>query len=197
MSTLDIRIDHDVIASWVAEGARVLDLGCGDGSLLAFLARERNVSGYGVEITPAGVRASLANSVNVIQRDLEGGLAGIEDHSFDVVILSQTLQTASRPDYMLDELLRIGRTAFVSFPNFAYWRMRFALLFQGRMPVVRHLPVSWYETQTSEPARLAPILLIPATLERLPAGRPLFAATLSRSPSSSLGIPQHFSFGAI
>ena len=139
------RADYAAIASWVPEGARVLDLGCGDGSLLAFLARERNVDGYGVEITPAGVRASLANSVNVIQRDLEGGLAGFENDSFDVVILSQTLQAMHHIEEIVDEMLRVGRYAVVSFPNFGHWSHRLQVL-RGRMPVSEALPYQWYDT---------------------------------------------------
>jgi homoserine O-acetyltransferase/O-succinyltransferase len=139
------RADYAAIASWVPDKARVLDLGCGDGSLLAFLARERNVDGYGVEITPAGVRASLANSVNVIQRDLEGGLAGFENDSFDVVILSQTLQAMHHIEEIVDEMLRVGRYAVVSFPNFGHWSHRLQVL-RGRMPVSEALPYQWYDT---------------------------------------------------
>jgi methionine biosynthesis protein MetW len=139
------RADYAAIASWVPDKARVLDLGCGDGSLLAFLARERNVDGYGVEITPAGVRASLANSVNVIQRDLEGGLAGFENDSFDVVILSQTLQAMHHIEEIVAEMLRVGRYAVVSFPNFGHWSHRLQVL-RGRMPVSEALPYQWYDT---------------------------------------------------
>jgi methionine biosynthesis protein MetW len=123
----------------------VLDLGCGDGGLLAFLSRERNARGYGVEITDAGVRASIANSVNVIQRDLEGGLAGFDDNSFDVVILSQTLQAMHRIEAIVDEMLRVGKQAVVSFPNFGHWRHRLQVL-RGRMPVSDSLPYQWYDT---------------------------------------------------
>jgi methionine biosynthesis protein MetW len=123
----------------------VLDLGCGDGGLLAFLTRERNARGYGVEITPAGVRASISNSINVIQRDLEGGLAGFEDNSFDVVILSQTLQAMHNIETLLDEMLRVGRHAVVSFPNFGFWRHRLQIV-RGRMPVSPSLPYQWYDT---------------------------------------------------
>src|SRR5512139_1650152 len=100
-----------------------------------------------MEIDPEAVERCVARGLSVIQGDADRDLADYPDHAFDYAILSQTLQTAARPDRMLDELLRIGRQAFVSFPNFAYWRMRFSLLVHGRMPVTRHLPVSWYETQ--------------------------------------------------
>ncbi|HEX4885196.1 MAG TPA: methionine biosynthesis protein MetW [Casimicrobiaceae bacterium] len=139
------RADYAAIASWVPERANVLDLGCGDGGLLAFLARERDARGYGVEITPAGVLASLGNSVNVIQRDLESGLAGFEDGSFDVVVLSQTLQAMHNVERIVDEMLRVGRCAVVSFPNFGHWSHRFQIL-RGRMPVSESLPYQWYDT---------------------------------------------------
>ena len=139
------RADYAAIAAWVPERASVLDLGCGDGSLLAYLARERDARGYGVEITPDGVLASLANSVNVIQRDLEGGLAGFEDNSFDVVVLSQTLQAMHNIERIVDEMLRVGRCAVVSFPNFGHWAHRLQIL-RGRMPVSEALPYQWYDT---------------------------------------------------
>jgi homoserine O-acetyltransferase len=139
------RADYAAIAGWVPQKASVLDLGCGDGSLLAFLAREREVRGYGVEITEAGVRASIANSVNVIQRDLEAGLAGFDDDSFDLVILSQTLQAMRHIEEIVAEMLRVGAHAIVSFPNFGYWRHRLQIL-RGRMPVSESLPYQWYDT---------------------------------------------------
>jgi methionine biosynthesis protein MetW len=139
------RADYAAIARWVPDGASVLDLGCGDGGLLAFLAAEKNARGYGVDITPAGVRASIANSVNVIQRDLESGLAGFEDNSFDVVILSQTLQAMHRIESIVDEMLRVGKHAVVSFPNFGHWKHRVQIL-RGRMPVSESLPYQWYDT---------------------------------------------------
>ncbi len=142
-----LRPDLAKIAELVPEGTRVLDVGCGEGELMEVLRRERHVDVRGLEIDPELVERCVSRGLSVVQGDADRDLADYPDASYDVAILSQTLQTAERPDYMLDQLLRIGQTAFVSFPNFAYWRMRFALLFKGRMPVTRHLPVSWYETQ--------------------------------------------------
>jgi methionine biosynthesis protein MetW len=142
-----LRPDLAVIAEHVPAGGRVLDVGCGDGELMAVLRDTKQVDARGMEIDPEEVERAVARGLSVVQGDANRDLADYPDGAFDYAILSQTLQTAARPDAMLDQLLRIGRRAFVSFPNFAYWRMRFALLASGRMPVTRHLPVSWYETQ--------------------------------------------------
>jgi len=139
------RTDYATIAGWIGEGANVLDLGCGDGSLLSYLARERNARGYGVEIGDAGVRSSIVAGVNVIQRDLEGGLKGFADDAFDCVILSQTLQAMKRIETIIAEMLRVGREAIVSFPNFGHWRHRLQIL-RGRMPVSESLPYQWFDT---------------------------------------------------
>ena len=144
---MSLRADLAVIAANVRTGSRVLDDGCGEGELMEVLERERGCDARGMEIDPEAVERCVARGLSVIQGDADRDLADYPDDAFDYAILSQTLQTAARPDAMLDELLRIGRRAFVSFPNFAYWRMRFSLLAHGRMPVTRHLPVSWYETQ--------------------------------------------------
>lgn len=143
----ELRSDLAVIARHVEPGTRALDVGCGDGELMAVLQRERQVVARGMEIDPELVERAVARGLSVVQGDADHDLADYPDHAFDYAILSQTLQTAERPDRMLDQLLRVGRRAFVSFPNFGYWRMRLSLLVHGRMPVVRHLPVSWYETQ--------------------------------------------------
>jgi len=139
------RADFATIAAWIAPGARVLDLGCGDGSLLAYLARERGATGYGIEIDDAGVLASIANGVDVLQSDLESGLAGFDDASFDCVILSQTLQAMRHAEDIVVEMLRVGREAIVTFPNFGHWTHRWQIL-QGRMPVSKALPYQWYDT---------------------------------------------------
>ncbi|QDM40839.1 methionine biosynthesis protein MetW [Altererythrobacter sp. TH136] len=141
-----LRPDLAVIASHVQPGTRVLDVGCGDGALMAAL-QDRGCDARGMEVDPALVERCVARGLSVIQGDADRDLADYPDKAFDYAVLSQTLQTAARPDRMLDELLRVGRQAYVSFPNFAHWRTRAALAFQGRMPVTRHLPVSWYETQ--------------------------------------------------
>lgn len=145
--TRELRPDLAVIADHIEPGTRVLDVGCGDGALMAVLRDEKGVDARGLEIDPAEVEQCVARGLSVVQGDADRDLAEYPDGAFDYAILSQTLQTAERPDLMLDQLLRVGRRAFVSFPNFAHWRMRRALLMTGRMPVTRHLPVSWYETQ--------------------------------------------------
>jgi methionine biosynthesis protein MetW len=139
------RFDYDLIASWIPEGARVLDLGCGDGELLAGLAATRGVKGYGVEIDPDRVLAAVGHGVNVIQVDLESGLSAFEDDAFDFVILSQTLQAMHRSDLILAEMLRVGHQGIVTFPNFGYWKHRIAIL-RGRMPVSESLPYQWFDT---------------------------------------------------
>jgi methionine biosynthesis protein MetW len=139
------RPDFDAIADWVKPGARVLDLGCGDGSLLRFLKETRAATGYGIEIDAANITASVGNGVNVIQIDLESGLSGFESNSFDYVVLSQTLQAVRHTERIIREMLRVGREGIVAFPNFGYWRHRLQIL-AGRMPVSSNLPYQWYET---------------------------------------------------
>ncbi len=144
---MTLRPDLEVIARQIAPGTRVLDIGCGDGGLLNVLRDSKQVDARGLEIDPELVERCVARGLSVVQGDADSDLANYPDKAFDYAILSQTLQTAERPDKMLDELLRVGNQAFVSFPNFAHWRTRAALMFGGRMPVTRALPVSWYETQ--------------------------------------------------
>jgi methionine biosynthesis protein MetW len=141
-----LRPDLAVIAANVAPGARVLDIGCGDGALMAALRSARQADVRGMEIDPHNVAECVARGLAVIQGDADIDLADYPDRAFDYAILSQTLQTTKRPDRVLGELLRIGQQAFVSFPNFAHWRVRMSLLWGGRMPVTRLLPVAWYET---------------------------------------------------
>ncbi len=144
MSTL--RPDLAVIAQNVAPGSKVLDVGCGDGSLMLALRDERGCDARGLEIDPANVAQCVSKGLSVIQGDADTDLAFYPDGVVDYAILSQTLQTTMRPRQVLEELLRIGRKAFVSFPNFAHWRVRLSLLWGGRMPVTPQLPVAWYET---------------------------------------------------
>jgi len=139
------RADYATMASWMDKGARVLDLGCGDGGLLAYLKRERDVRGYGIEIDDAGVFASVRNGINVLQSNLEQGLAGFDDASFDCVILSQTLQAMRHTEEIVLEMLRVGREAIITFPNFGHWSHRWQIL-RGRMPVSDKLPYQWYDT---------------------------------------------------
>ncbi len=134
------------ITDWVAAGARVLDLGCGNGSLLKHLWQTRRAPGYGVEIDDAHVLECVKNDVNVLQMNLEDGLATFADASFDYVILSETLQAIHHQEPLMKEMLRVGREAIVSFPNFAYWRARIQIAFAGHMPVSKELPYQWYDT---------------------------------------------------
>lgn len=144
---MSLRPDLAIIARHVRRQARVLDVGCGDGALMAELRDQVAADARGLEIDPANVSLAVARGLSVIQGDADTDLTYYPDGAFDYAILSQTLQTARAPDRVLSELVRIGTRAFVSFPNFAYWRVRWSLMWGGRMPVTKALPVSWYETQ--------------------------------------------------
>jgi len=139
------RPDFAAIAAWIPEGASVLDLGCGNGSLLRYLKETRAVHGYGVEINDLDIVSCIANGVNVIQNDLESGLSDFENCSFDFVMLSQTLQATRHTEPLIREMLRVGREGIVSFPNFGYWKNRLSVLL-GNMPVSSELPYQWYDT---------------------------------------------------
>jgi len=141
-----MRADLKLIHQWVPPGARLLDLGCGEGTLLAALARDKQVTGFGLEIDPDGITACLAKGVNVIEQNLDEGLANFEDDACDLVVMTQALQALRRPDLMLDEMLRVAGECIITFPNFAYWRHRAHLGFKGYMPVSRSLPHAWYDT---------------------------------------------------
>lgn len=140
-----LRPDLAIIADAVPTRTRALDVGCGDGDLIAALCA-KGVDARGLEIDAANVTAAIARGQSVVQGDANRDLSDYPDDAFDYAILSQTLQTTERPDHIVDQLLRIAPRAFVSFPNFAHWRVRLALLWGGRMPVTRLLPVAWYET---------------------------------------------------
>ena len=141
-----LRSDLRLIAGMIEPHSRVLDIGCGDGALLAYLARAKGVDARGIELGQSGVNACVRHGLSVIQGDADRDLEAFPDSAFDVVVLSQTLQATRQPRDVLEELLRIGKRAIVSFPNFAFWRVRLSLLFRGRMPVTELLNNSWYDT---------------------------------------------------
>ncbi|WP_458527374.1 methionine biosynthesis protein MetW [Onishia taeanensis] len=141
-----MRADLELIHGWVPKGARVLDLGCGEGTLLDALARDKQVTGYGLEIDPDGITACVTRGVNVIEQNLDEGLANFDDNAYDLVIMTQALQALRRPDRMLDEMLRVAEECIITFPNFAYWRHRLYLGCKGYMPVSKSLPHAWYDT---------------------------------------------------
>ena len=144
-STIALRPDFAAIAEWIKPGAKILDLGCGDGSLLRYLRDTRNVFGYGVEIDDDNLLSCFRNGINVIQNDLETGLSSFESDSFDYVILSQTLQATRHTEGIIQEMLRVGKEGIVSFPNFGYWKNRMQVI-SGHMPVSKNLPYHWYDT---------------------------------------------------
>ena len=141
-----MRPELELISDWIRPGARVLDLGCGDGALLAYLRDHRQVSGYGLEIDNENMLQCIQAGVNVIHADLEAGLADFGDASFDYVIMTQTLQAVRQTEGLLDEMLRVGRQGIVTFPNFGFWRCRAQIAWNGLMPVVKTLPYQWYNT---------------------------------------------------
>ncbi|HSJ73622.1 MAG TPA: methionine biosynthesis protein MetW [Miltoncostaeaceae bacterium] len=141
-----MRADLDLVAQMIAPGSRVLDLGCGDGDLLAELIASRRCRGQGVEVSREALHACVERGVPVVEADIDRGLPEFEDGSFDVVVLSQTLQAVRRPALALREVMRVGRLGIVSFPNFGHWRPRVQLALGGKMPVTRTLPYRWHET---------------------------------------------------
>jgi methionine biosynthesis protein MetW len=141
-----VRVDHELIAEMVEPGSRVLDVGCGDGELLQLLTEQRGVDGRGVELDRNRVNACVARGLSVIQGDADRDLANYPDQAFDYAVLSLTIQATRNPKPVLENLLRIGRRAIVSFPNFGHWHIRSGLLVRGRMPVTRNLPDNWYES---------------------------------------------------
>mgnify|MGYP000035068644 CR=1 FL=1 len=142
---MSLRVDLQIISDWIPDGSHVLDLGCDNGTLLHEL-QKRNITGYGLEIDNGKIAECIASDVNVIHADLDDGLSGFADQSFDYVILSQTLQAIKRPDFLLDEIIRVGKQAIITFPNFGHWQCRLQLVVAGRMPVSRTLPSPWFAT---------------------------------------------------
>ncbi len=141
-----MRADLAIIADLINPGARVLDLGCGEGELLAHLQNTKQVNGYGLEIDGNNITTCIDKGVNVIEQDLDQGLGNFASNSFDMVVMTETLQSVKAPDLMLDDMLRIGEECIVTFPNFGNWRCRAASALRGKMPVAQHLPYSWYDT---------------------------------------------------
>lgn len=141
-----MRIDLNEIQHWIQQGSRILDLGCGDGTLLKFLIDTKQVQGYGLEIDAAQINTCIEKGLNVIEQNLDQGLGNFADKSFDTVLMTQALQTLHFPHLVLDEMLRVGKECIVTFPNFGHWKARFYLATRGRMPVSDLLPYEWYNT---------------------------------------------------
>jgi methionine biosynthesis protein MetW len=165
MSVPANRVDYAIIAQYVPHGARVLDVGCEDGSLLALLESEKGVDGRGLELAQDKVNVAVARGLSVVQGDADTDLANYPNGAFDVVILSQTLQATQAPKTVLEELLRIGKRVIVTIPNFGNWRARLHLLFQGRMPVTKSLPYSWYDTPNIHFCTLQDFLALADTVD--------------------------------
>lgn len=141
-----MRQDLTHILRWIKPGASVLDLGCADGEFLALIEKERRARVMGIEINPDAITAAMGRGLNIIEQNLNGGLANFPDHSFDMVVMAHALQAVQYPDQVLEEMLRVGRECVVTFPNFGQWRSRLHLATRGRMPVSRFMPYSWYDT---------------------------------------------------
>ncbi len=141
-----MRPDLEIIQQWIEPNSNILDLGCGDGSLLHFLMNSKSVRGIGLEIDEKNIEKCISSGVNVIEQDLDQSLENFQDNSFDTVLLAQTLQALSKPDVLIDEMLRIGKKGIVTFPNFGNWKSRFYLSSRGRMPVSKFMPHAWYNT---------------------------------------------------
>lgn len=141
-----MRDDLQLISDWIPHNATLLDLGCGDGTLLAHLKKHKQTAGYGLEINQDNLAACFEKGVNVLEQDLDGGLGNFQDHRFDYVVMTQALQAVLRPDQILNEMVRVGREAIITFPNFGHWKVRAYLGLKGRMPVSSALPYEWYNT---------------------------------------------------
>ena len=140
-----LHLNYSIITSLIPVGSTVLDVGCGDGTLMKMLV-EKNIHTTGIDIDQKNIIKCLEKGLSVIQGDIDEGLQGYPDKSYDYVILNQTLQSTEKPDFVIQEMLRVGKKVFISFPNFAYWRVRFYLMFQGKMPKSNILPFEWFDT---------------------------------------------------
>jgi methionine biosynthesis protein MetW len=143
---MSLRSDLKIIQNWVSPKSQVLDLGCGQGDLLSFLKEDKGCKTYGLEINEDSIVSCVEKGINVIEHDLNDGLKHFNDASFDTVIMTQALQAVDRPDVLLDDMLRVGKEAIITFPNFGYWRTRFFLMYHGRMPMSKTLPYNWFDT---------------------------------------------------
>ncbi|WII94835.1 methionine biosynthesis protein MetW [Moraxella haemolytica] len=141
-----MNIDHQLAENWITQGAKVLDLGCGDGTLLAHLHERLGVSGYGIEIDSNKINQAIAKGLNIIEQDLNDGLARFADNSFDTVVMTRALQAVKNPQDLLNDMLRVAKFGIVTFPNFAYWQNRIYLGIKGIMPISETLPHQWYDT---------------------------------------------------
>lgn len=140
-----LHLNYSIISNLIEEGSSVLDLGCGEGELLKLL-KDKKINSRGIEINQDNVIKCLEKGLSVVQGDIDEGLQEYPDKSYDYIVLNQTLQSTEKPDYVIQEMLRVGKKAFVSFPNFGYWRVRFYLLFNGKMPKSKILPFEWFDT---------------------------------------------------
>ena len=143
---MNLRADLQIIEKWISPGSHVLDLGCGNGELLHYLQSQKKVRGYGLEIDPDNINTCINKGVNVIEKNLDHGLDNFADRSFDTVVMTKALQAVHYPDRILEDMLRIGREAILTFPNFGHWRCRLYLGMKGRMPVSEFMPYTWYNT---------------------------------------------------
>jgi len=144
--TKGLRLNYNIISEIIDEGSKVLDLGCGDGTLLKQLIDEKNVHGIGVEIDQNSAISAIEKGLSIIQGNIDAGLKEFTDKEYDWVILNQTVQSTDKPDFVIEEMLRVGKKVVVSFPNFAYWKVRFYLFFKGKMPKSKILPFEWFNT---------------------------------------------------
>lgn len=141
-----MRLDQQLAEKWISPCSKVLDLGCGDGELLAHMSKKHNISAYGLEIDQEKIAIAVSRGLNIIQQDLNLGLHRFDDQTFDYVVMAQALQAVDAPDVLLRDMVRVGKQAIITFPNFAHWKTRSYLAFKGRMPVSNALPYMWYNT---------------------------------------------------